>query len=145
MKRQITDRVNVKFANVWWKNNVDAVVLKPNMCDDAEDIWPLLWFVKLKQIENYSPNVRKNIDDLDMIARKYVRNLMFTNKSNKLFNFRMMPIPENLKCELCQELMVTVYEVRYHLISDGHKDALKTYYEHIQQFEFSDDDSESED
>lgn len=56
----------------------------------------------------------------------------------------MIPVPENLKCELCHKFLLTVYEVRYHLISDSHKEALKTYYEHIQQFVLDDYDSDSE-
>lgn len=143
MDRQLTERVNVKLANIWWKHNVNTVVLKPNMCDNTEDIWPLLWFVKLNQIGNYSPNVTKNIDDLDMIARKYVHHLLFKTSYN-MFHSRMIPVPQNLKCELCQDCLFTVHEVRCHLISNGHKDALKTYYEHIQHFESADESSDDE-
>ncbi|KAJ8973119.1 hypothetical protein NQ317_011047 [Molorchus minor] len=107
MPRRQVERINVKFANVWWKNNIDAVILKPSTCDDAEFIWPLLWFVKLNNIKNYSPNVSKNLDDLDQIARN------------------MTPVPPNMMCELCREPVFDVYEVREHLVSNSHKEAFK--------------------
>lgn len=42
--------------------------------EDAEDIWPLLWFVQLKNLPEYDPNTSKNLDDLDLMARQYVYN-----------------------------------------------------------------------
>ncbi|KAJ8924323.1 hypothetical protein NQ315_007116 [Exocentrus adspersus] len=120
--RQVIERIGVKYANVWWKSNVDAVVLKPNMCDDSEDVWPLLWFVKLNDIGLYGPTIRKNLDDLDSVARN------------------MKAVPENFQCELCHEFLLFVYDVRFHIISDRHKEAVKDYYENIQKSITGDDD-----
>lgn len=66
------ERVNVKYANVWTKNNVEALLLKSMALEDAEDIWPLLWFVQLKNMPEYDLNTSKNLDDLDLMARQYV-------------------------------------------------------------------------
>lgn len=68
--RTPVDRTNVRYANIWSKNNVEALLLKPVVGDDSEDIWPLLWFVSLKTLPNSDPNVCKNLDDLDLMARQ---------------------------------------------------------------------------
>ncbi|CAG9820347.1 unnamed protein product [Phaedon cochleariae] len=44
LKKDLVE-MNVKYANVWSKNMVDTVTLKPNVSEESEDIWPLLWYV----------------------------------------------------------------------------------------------------
>lgn len=69
-ERKPVPRTNVKFANVWGKTNVDALVLKPRACDDIDEVWPLLHFVKLKPRTEINENISLNLEELDLMARK---------------------------------------------------------------------------
>nr|CAH7759338.1 unnamed protein product [Callosobruchus chinensis] len=68
--RPVIQRKGVKHANIWGLTDKKLIMLKPNMPDEMEDIWPLHWFVKLKRSVRFNVNVSKNLDEMDEMARK---------------------------------------------------------------------------
>ncbi|CAH1981343.1 unnamed protein product [Acanthoscelides obtectus] len=106
--RVVIPRKTVKHANVWGQTDNKLMVLKPNVADEVEDIWPLHWFVKLKQSDKFSEDVPTNLDDMDQMARN------------------MIPM-QQIECCLCREVSFTIYELRLHLASETHQQRKAEY------------------
>ncbi|VEN34109.1 unnamed protein product [Callosobruchus maculatus] len=106
--RQVIPRTGVKHANIWGLTDENLIMLKPNMPDQMEDIWPLHWFVKLKRSDRFNMDVSRNLDDMDQMARN------------------MIPMKQ-IECCLCMVPCFTVHEVRLHLSSDQHKQKKSEY------------------
>ncbi|XP_050500207.1 probable ATP-dependent RNA helicase spindle-E isoform X2 [Diabrotica virgifera virgifera] len=104
--RRSVERSSVPYANVWHKNNFESTILTSGM--DENQIWPLLDFVKLCNREGYHPEVSKNLNDLDLMARK------------------MLPAAP-IQCYLCRVELLFVHDVRFHLISKDHKERVAAY------------------
>ncbi|CAG9830175.1 unnamed protein product [Diabrotica balteata] len=104
--RRSVERSTVQYANIWHKNNFESTILTSGM--DENQIWPLLDFVKLCNRQGYHPEVSKNLNDLDLMARK------------------MIPaVP--IQCYLCGVELLFVHDVRFHLISKEHKEKVAVY------------------
>lgn len=110
-ERKVIERTSVKNANVWGKNNFEAQELKPNISDETEDVWPLLWFVKLHK-KNH-PHIGKNLAELESMAK------------------RLTPATET-ECLLCRENLLFLHDIRTHLISQDHKERVSIYYQDCQ-------------
>ncbi|XP_074032862.1 tudor domain containing 9 protein spindle E isoform X2 [Leptinotarsa decemlineata] len=118
--RKPVRRTNPKNANVWETTNHDAIELKPDRTDSDEGIWPLLWFVRLKNFGDYNPNIGKNLEDLDLMAQT------------------MIPSSET-ECLLCEAVLFDVHDVRSHLISPDHKRSVAEYYKKLQDVNLSEE------
>ncbi|XP_057664799.1 probable ATP-dependent RNA helicase spindle-E [Diorhabda carinulata] len=110
--RKPIERTMVKYGNVWGKNDFKSTVLKPNITNENDDVWPLLWFVKLNNTGEYDADVSKNLDNLESMAR------------------RMTPVSET-ECFLCKTTLNFLHEIRLHLITKEHKENVAEYYEQL--------------
>ncbi|RZC32600.1 ATP-dependent RNA helicase spindle-E [Asbolus verrucosus] len=110
MRQKSVDRINVKFANVWNKSLCDDLeILKVDMKDEEDDIWPLLWFVNLCNDKYARISINKNLEELQQIAKRLV--------------------PERqIVCELCNShVLHHISDVRIHLYREEHKVKLAQY------------------
>lgn len=117
--RKPMERTIVKHANVWSRNNFKTTALKPNISDENDDIWPLLWFVKLNKSTGYDADISKNLENLDSMAR------------------RMIPATE-IECYLCKTRLLFLHDLRSHLITKEHKENVAEYYEQLHRVESED-------
>lgn len=74
MRQKSVDRVNVRYADVWNKSLCDDLeILRVDMEDEEDDIWPLLWFIKLSGEAQNVASIKKNLDELTLIAKRWVK------------------------------------------------------------------------
>lgn len=70
MERNPLDR-QVAPCNTNWGSPGGLGQLKPNLSNDDQDIWGLLWFVKVAAINQRDKDVLKNWEDIDQIVYGY--------------------------------------------------------------------------
>ncbi|CAG9856543.1 unnamed protein product [Phyllotreta striolata] len=99
IERVPTERRYAKHPNDWAKINYSTMELKPNVSND-NDVWPLLWFVKLA--ENKDPlGVQVNLAAMDDMMRG------------------VLPYQE-ITCKLCNEDLCFVSDIRRHIMTKEH-------------------------
>ncbi|CAH0550541.1 unnamed protein product [Brassicogethes aeneus] len=109
--RTSVNRCDVKFANYWGKSVADAVVLEPEVYKEPEDIWPLLWFVKIHEpVSEQNEMISRNLEEILSMAKSHIP-------------------PKQVDCLLCSVTLYDVFEIRKHLISKEHKNNYQAYKE----------------
>ncbi|XP_060520924.1 probable ATP-dependent RNA helicase spindle-E [Cylas formicarius] len=121
MERVPIDRRNVAPRSTAWGKHGGLGLLKPSMDNDEQDIWGLLWFVKLA---GQTEALKCAATNLEMM---------------KDMSLGIIPF-EEIKCVLCETELLSVYEVRLHLVSPRHKEAAERYQERLEEIDDDEDD-----
>ena len=81
MRQRSVDRVRIKYADVWNKtlcgevavmtvDKVDQEGTQVRIESDDEAIWPLMWFVDLKDDVGARMTIDKNLNELLLVAKR---------------------------------------------------------------------------
>lgn len=65
MERDPIDRLHVSPQNTVWGRHGGLGLLKPNLENEEQDIWALLWFVKVARLSQYQKQITKNLEDIE--------------------------------------------------------------------------------
>jgi hypothetical protein len=69
-KPNTVNRVNVKHANCWKRGTcADVEIMRIDIEEEEDDIWPLLWFVKLKKDSHATAAIKNNLEELVQISK----------------------------------------------------------------------------
>ncbi|XP_050300294.1 probable ATP-dependent RNA helicase spindle-E [Anthonomus grandis grandis] len=120
MERDPIIRDNIYPEHTSWGRHGGMGLLQPSMENDQQDIWKLHWFIKVVRMSAYQKQITKNLEDMQN------------------YTYNVKPF-EEVTCQLCDVECLFIDELRYHLISSGHKKRVALFNESLEQ-----DDSSSE-
>ncbi|KAF7278535.1 hypothetical protein GWI33_008239 [Rhynchophorus ferrugineus] len=103
LERNLIKRSDVIIADETWGNINQVDLLRPSLKNDEQDIWRLLWFVKLVHIDGQQRAIIKNLQDID----------------NILYGASTF---EPMECLLCQVKVYFIHELRLHVITSDHEE-----------------------
>ncbi|KAK5647639.1 hypothetical protein RI129_002531 [Pyrocoelia pectoralis] len=106
-KRNSVERVYVKHANVWGQTLYDSDILQADTQSNYAQIWPLHWSININP-QKEEASMYNNIVEMEEVA-------LGMRKVNEI------------KCMHCNYLSTTTSEMRFHLASSAHKEAVKKY------------------
>ncbi|XP_044744588.1 probable ATP-dependent RNA helicase spindle-E [Coccinella septempunctata] len=86
--------------NIWKNHPAGVEILNPPLTEDL--LWPLHWFIKVKQVDEKVLEICANLEKMDMMAKKVI------------------PF-EDITCLLCRVSYICLMKLRMHLISPSHK------------------------
>ncbi|KAH1007345.1 hypothetical protein HUJ04_004591 [Dendroctonus ponderosae] len=122
MERSPIDR-QVAPCHSSWGTPGGLGQLKPNLDNDDQDIWGLLWFVKVADIGERDKDVLKNLEDMDHIV------------------FGLRPF-EAIACLLCEAEFLFINDLRLHMITAMHKNEVSRFRDRLEPEDYDDDEEE---
>ncbi|KAF2901431.1 hypothetical protein ILUMI_04755 [Ignelater luminosus] len=108
LRRQRTsvERVFIKNANIWGKCLFDSELLKPGESYAGVDIWPLHSTMRLNREAAVQTVMNEHLNELEEISLK-------------------MRTVNETECRFCNKMVYSTGEIRIHLNSKQHREAVK--------------------
>lgn len=65
MEREPIIRQNIHTSHFKWGVNGGLGILRPNISNEENDIWPLLGFVRMAKLNQFQRDITKNLEDIE--------------------------------------------------------------------------------
>ncbi|XP_030761090.1 probable ATP-dependent RNA helicase spindle-E [Sitophilus oryzae] len=123
MERTPIDRITASPTTTSWGIHGGLGMLRPNLTNEDQDVWELLLFLKLADMNGQQREVTKNLETIQ----------------NMLYNAKEF---EPIKCLLCNIELSFLHELRFHVISEAHESKEQEF--NMEMYDEEDDSDERE-